>query len=127
MENASVESIKHKKNCAARCAKLIMFLFQQAKIVGEIELAHAFGKAASEHIGSGKLLVPGRSNGHRQKKAALDEIQIVSEIIRYDKVADARSDRLVRTIFDIQDYFKQLARLCDDLVFRKAHLQVSRL
>jgi hypothetical protein len=48
MGNAYVQSIKHKKNCAARCAKLIVLLFQQANIVGEIELAHTFGKTASE-------------------------------------------------------------------------------
>ena len=127
MKNDSIESIKHKKNCAARCAKLIVVLFQQTKIVGEIELADAFGKAASEQIGSGKLFIRGWPNGHRQEKAALDEIQIVSEIIRLDKMADARSDRLVGSILDSQDYFKQLARLYDNLAFRKAHLQVSRL
>jgi hypothetical protein len=127
MENVSLEAIKHKKNCAASGAKLIMPLFQQAKIVGEIELAHAFGKTASEQIGSGKLLFTGWSKGHGQKKTALDEIQIVSEIIRLDHMADARGDRLVRSILDSQDYFKQLARLRDNLVSRKAHLQVSRL
>src|SRR3990167_579828 len=74
-------------------------LLCRLKLIGDVQILGAFRQVAAHHVGAGKLQLLLRRKLNRQQQTALDDLQMLLQVLRLDPVYDPSDNRLAGAVF----------------------------